>query len=331
MKITQLTHKPLRSVASVFLLSSLWVVAGAVSAQTNYPEKPVHFIVPFTAGGQYDTVARLIAKPLSDVLGQPVVVENIGGAGGVVGGAKAASAAPDGYTFLAYGGNYPIAQFLYKDMKFDPINDFEPITGVSLAPHAFLVNADLPVNNLQELLAYSKANPGTLNYASPGVGSTMNIVFEEVSDKLGIDATHVPYKGGSQVLTDLAGGQVQAGIIAVAPALPLIEAGKIRAIAVTSQERSPNLPDVPTVAESAIPGYESGSWLSIVVPKGTPADVREKLWSSIQEVMKQPQVAQALTSQSFALINGTPEQLKERIDGDATRFGPIIKRIQEKQ
>ena len=318
-------------VAGVASAGLLAIGASNVHAADQYPTKPITLIVPFSAGGQYDTVARLVAKPLGDKLGQPVIIDNVGGAGGTVGGAKAAFAAPDGYTLLAYGGNFAIAKYLYKGLRFDPIEAFDPVSGVSLAPHALLVNAQLPVQTLEELVAYSKANPGTLNYASPGVGSSMNLVFEEIKSRTGLDAQHIPYKGGAQVLSDLAGGQVQAGIVAVAPALPLIEAGKIRAIAVTSKNRSANLPDVRTVAESGIPGYESGSWLSIVVAAGTPEAILNKLNQAINEVMANPELSQTLRSQSFDLIHGTPEALMARTKDDEARFGPIIEAIQASQ
>lgn len=324
-----MTHSFLKKLAHTLPAAcmALTMAVGAHASAASYPDKTIRLVVPFSAGGQFDTVARLLAEPLGQELGQTIIVENIGGGGGTIGGARVAEAAPDGYTLLAYGGNFAIAQYLFKNLKFDPIKAFEPVSGVSLAPHAVLVNNDLPVKNMAELAAYAKANPGALNYASPGVGSSMHLVFEELKAHYGIDAVHVPYRGGSNALNDLAGGQVQAGIVAVGPALPFIESGKIRAIAVTGKQRAPSLPNVPTVAESGFDGYESGSWLAIVVPAGTPKTIVQTLNNAINKVAAQPRLKNALEQQSFTVIAGTPEELMQRTLSDDSRYGPIVQQL----
>ena len=293
----------------------------------GYPSKPIRFIVPFSAGGQLDYVARLVAKPMSRDLGQSVIVENDGGAGGTVAGAKAANAAPDGYTLLEYGENFPIAKHLMPGLSYDPVAAFTMVSGISLSPHIILVASQLPIHDLKELAAYSKAHPGTLSYGSPGLGSSMNLTFEIIKQHFGIDAVHVPYRGGANMLTDLAGGQINAGVIAVSPAMPLIKSGKVRAIAITSAARDPVLPDVPTVAESGYPGYSSGSWAGVAVPKGTPPAVIARLNQAVQAALADPQVKQALLSQSFAAIGGTPEQLAQRVSRESERYGPLIKQL----
>lgn len=299
----------------------------AASMADTYPSKPIRFIVPFSAGGQLDYVARLIAEPLSRELGQNVIVENISGGGGNVGGMKAANAAPDGYTLLEYGGNFPIAKHLAPDLAFDPIGSFELVSGISIAPHVVLVADKLPVRNLKELAAYGKAHPGLLSYGSPGIGSSMNLTFEVIKQHFGIDAVHVPYRGGSNVLNDLAGGQIGVGVVAVAPAMPMIKSGKIRAIAVTSEARVAELPDVATVAESGFPGYSSGSWAGVAVPKGTPQAVVQRLNKAVVAAVADPKVKAALLSQSFTPMAGTPEQLAQRVRQESEGYAPLIKKL----
>ncbi len=294
---------------------------------SDFPSRPIRFIVPFSAGGQLDYVARLIAKPMSRELGQSVIVENDSGAGGTVAGAKVAIAAPDGYTLLEYGENFPIAKHLIPHLSYDPVHAFAMVSGISLSPHIILVARQLPVHNLRELAAYGKAHPGALSYGSPGLGSSMNLTFEMIKRHFGIDAVHVPYRGGANMLTDLAGGQINVGVIAVSPAMPLIKSGKVRAIAITSATRDAVLPDVPTVAESGYPGYTSGSWAGVAVPKGTPPAVISRLNQAVLAALADPRVKQALAAQSFTAIGGTPEQLTQRVRRDSDRYGPLIRKL----
>ncbi|MGN6581516.1 MAG: Bug family tripartite tricarboxylate transporter substrate binding protein [Bordetella sp.] len=293
----------------------------------GYPSKPIRFIVPFSAGGQLDYVARLVAKPMSRNLGQSVIVENDSGAAGTVAGAKVAIAAPDGYTLLEYGENFPIAKHLMPHLAYDPVGAFAMVSGISLSPHIILVSTQLPVHTLRELAAYGKAHPGILSYGSPGLGSSMNLTFEMIKRHFGIDAVHVPYRGGANMLTDLAGGQINVGVIAVSPAMPLIKSGKVRAIAITSANRDAALPDVPTVAESGYPDYNSGSWAGVAVPKGTPSAVISRLNQAVLAALADPQVKQALQSQSFTAIGGTPEQLTHRVRRESDRYGPLIEKL----
>lgn len=292
-----------------------------------YPDRPIRLVVPFTAGGQFDYIARLVAEPLGRELGQNIIVENVGGGGGSIGGAKVANAPPDGYTLLEYGGNFAIAKHLSPKLTFDPIADLVPVAGISLSPHVILVNSSLPIHSLADLAAYAKAHPGQLSYGSPGVGSSMHLTFEAVKQHFGIDALHVPYRGGSNMINDLAGGQVGVGIIAVAPAMPFIEGGKVRPIAVTSRERAGSLPDVPTVAEAGYDDFESGSWGGIAVPKGTPQAIVDRLNQALVKAVAQPDVQRALESQSFKPIAGSQQQFRELIAAEADRYGPLIERL----
>lgn len=310
------------------LTAAVALVAALPAARAeDYPSKPIRFIVPFSAGGQLDYVARLVAQPMSENLKQNVIVENVSGGGGNIGGMKAANAAPDGYTVLEYGGNFPIAKHLAPDLAYDPIGGFELISGISISPHVVLVADKLPIHDLRELAAYGKAHPGVLNYGSPGIGSSMNLTFEVIKQHFGIDAIHVPYRGGSNVLNDLAGGQISVGVVAVAPAMAMIKAGKIRAIAVTSIERVAALPDVATVAESGFPGYSSGSWAGLAVPKGTPKAVVDRLNQAVRAAVAQDRVRQDLLTQSFTPIAGTPEELAARVRAESDSYGPLIKQL----
>ncbi|MYN14167.1 tripartite tricarboxylate transporter substrate binding protein [Pusillimonas sp. TS35] len=307
--------------------SLLLGAAAPASAAPGYPERPLQLVVPFSAGGQFDMLARLTAASMSKNLNQDIIVENVAGAGGNLGGAKVAKAKPDGYTVVEYGGNFAIAKFLTKNLTYDPIGDFEPVAGISLAPHVILANKDVPFKDFKDLVAYAKANPDKLSYASPGVGTSMHLTFEEIKALFGFSALHVPYRGGSNALNDLAGGQVQLCIVAVAPAMPFIQAGQIRALAVTGPQRSSALPDVPTIAELGHPGFSSGSWAALAVPKGTPEPIVERLHASVQDVLKDPAVLERFESLSFTPLPGTREDLRARIEDEARRYGPMIERL----
>jgi tripartite-type tricarboxylate transporter receptor subunit TctC len=200
-------------------------------AQGRYPDRPIKLIIPFSAGGQFDIVARMLAQFASTELQQPVVVENVAGSGGNIGAARVANAAPDGYTLLVLGGNHAIAKSLYAKPGYDVTKDFSPISMVSITPHVVLVNAAMPIHSMAELVAYAKKNPGKLNYATPGMGTSMHLTFEMIKAHYGVDITHIPYRGGANALTDLSGGQVNLGIIGIAPAQEFLNAGRIRALA----------------------------------------------------------------------------------------------------
>ncbi|WP_158215225.1 Bug family tripartite tricarboxylate transporter substrate binding protein [Candidimonas nitroreducens] len=308
-------------------LLGLCAAAPALAADDAFPSRPIHLIVPFSAGGQFDFLARLVAKPMSKNLGQSIIVENVGGAGGNVGGAKVAASKPDGYTLLEYGGNFAIAKYLSPGLSYDPVADLEPVGAISIAPHVILASKSLPAKTFKDMVAYAKANPGKLSYGSPGVGTSMHLTFEEVRKHFGFQATQIPYRGGSNMLNDLAGGQIGVGIVAVAPALPFIQSGKIRAMAVTGKERAPSLPDVPTISELGYQGFDSGSWAGIAVPKGTPQKIVDRLNQAINAALHDPEVLQRFHELSFQALPGTPEQFHKMIDEEAQRYGPVVKAL----
>lgn len=306
---------------------SVAAISSQAAAQAEYPARPITLVVPFSAGGQFDFLGRLVASSMSKNLGQEIIVENVSGGGGNVGGAKVANAKPDGYTLLQYGGNLAIAKDLTSNLAYDPVGSFIPVAPISIAPHVVLMNNSLPVKDFKDLVNYAKAHPDRINYATPGVGTSMHLTFEEIRELFDFPATHIPYRGGSNALNDLASGQVQLGIVAVAPALPFIQSGKIRALAVTGESRAPSLPDVPTISELGHQGFSSGSWAGIAVPKGTPQAIVDRLAKAVSAAINDPQVSKRLEELSFTPLQGASADLKARIDDEARRYGPIIAKL----
>jgi tripartite-type tricarboxylate transporter receptor subunit TctC len=290
-----------------------------------YPTGPVTIVVPFAAGGQFDTIARQIAKPMAAELGQSVVIENIGGAGGNIAASRVSRAKPDGHTVLMYGGNYAVAKALYKKLDYDPQEDFVPISRISHAPHVLMVSTKSGITNFAQFL--QRARQGGLSYGSPGVGTSMHLTFEIVKDKFGLDIVHIPYKGGATVMTDLIGGTLDAGIIAVGPALEFIRSGKVVAIAVTSKARSPALPKVPALAELGMPDLDAGSWAGFAVPKGTPAAIVTRLNEAVAKALRTPEVDKLFDEQSFVATPGTPAEMRAYAARDAQRYEPIIRKL----
>ena len=250
--------------AFMLALSAVVVALVAPAGAQTWPSRPIRLIVPHAPGGVTDVVARLVAQPLGEALGQSVIVENKPGASGLVGTESAASAAPDGYTFVMFVDANTILPSTVKQLNHDPLKSFAPITVLGRGSHVIVAHPSLGVRTLPELIAYAKKNPGTLSYASPGIGSPQNLSMETIKNATGIDLTHIPYKGGGQAIGDVVSGQVKVGVLGMAPALPYIKSGKLIALAVTGAARVALLPDVPTVAESAVPGFETAQWQGIV-------------------------------------------------------------------
>src|SRR5262245_33963550 len=264
----------------------------------NYPDKPIRLIVAFVPGGATDTLARQLQNDLQEALGQPVVIENRPGAGGYLAWGHVASADPDGYTLLLAENALAISQALYKKSKssFDPITQYDAITGIAVAPSALIVANGVPAKSVAELVAYSKTVPQKLNYASAGIGSVSHLNFEVFMDKTGLQAVHVPYQGGAQAIGDVISGHVPMTISSVQATKGLVEAGKVRALAVTSPTRSPAMPDVPTMQEAGVPpaDVELRFWFAIFGPKGLPEPVKARLSSAVAKVMGNPQVRERL-------------------------------------
>jgi tripartite-type tricarboxylate transporter receptor subunit TctC len=309
----------------LLLAAGIAALSSAATAQT-WPTKPVTFIVPFPAGGNIDILARLVAADLTEKLGQQVIVDNRGGAGGNIGGAVAAKAAPDGYTFL-FGTPGPIAtnKLMYKNLPFDSEKDFQPVILVAKSPLIVAAHPSTPAKDLKELIAYAKANPGKINAGTPGNGTLGHITSELLQQYTGIKMTNVPYRGTAPLTTDVLGGQVDVAMDFMPTYVPLVKEGKLRALAVTSSERAPELPDVMTVAEAGFPGFEATAWYAIVAPTGTPAEIVQKINTLTNNYIKSEKGKARLQEYAMQIAGGTPADLKAYIASEMAKWSPIIK------
>ena len=280
-------------------IANLCALAGGLLAPHSghaqaWPAKPVTIVVPFVAGGTTDIVARIVAQALSERLHQSVVVENVGGAGGTLGAGNAARAPADGYTLFMATVAHTMAPGIYKKLSYDFEKDFEPITIAASVPNILIVNPALPTKTVAELIAYIKANPGKVNFGSAGVGSTEHMSGALFRALAGLDIVHVPYRGGAPMLADLVAGHIHMSIETSGAATPFIKGGQVRALAVSPAKRSALFPDLPTLAEAALPGYDVTTWYGLLVPKGTPQAIRDKLYAEVVNVLKDPNVVARL-------------------------------------
>ena len=306
------------------LVVALLVAAGAVHAQ-DWPAKPVRFVVPFPPGGTTDILARLVGQQLTEALGQTFVIDNRGGAGGNIGAAEVAKAAPDGYTIMmGTPGTQAINQFIYTKMPYDTEKDFAPVSFVARVPNVLVVHPGVGVKTLQELIKYARANPGKLNSASPGAGTTGHLSLELFNTMAGVKIQHVPYKGSGPALNDLIGGQVQMTIDNLPSAMPHIQAGKLVAVAVTTDQKVAALPDVPTVA-SVVPGYEASSWFVVMAPARTPEPVIRKLSGEIDKILKKPAVLDRMKTLGAEPVGGTPEQLAKHLAVETRKWRDVAR------
>jgi tripartite-type tricarboxylate transporter receptor subunit TctC len=304
----------------ILALTIAWLLAAnvAATAAKDYPTRPIHWIVAFPAGGANDTVARIIAQYLSEQLGQPVIIENKGGAGGNIGTQAALAAAPDGYTILFAAPHNAINATLYKKLPFDFLKDITPIAGIARTPNVMEVTPSLPVKTVAEFIAYAKANPGKISMASAGTGTAIHLSGELFMAMTGVKLVHVPYRGGAPALTDMIGGQVQVMFDNLPSSISHIQSGKLRALAVTTLARSASLPNRPTVAET-VPGYEAGIWYGVVAPKGTPPEIVEKLNRIFTAALANPQIKSRLAD-----LGCTPMPMS------SLDFGSLLKAETEK-
>ncbi len=303
----------------------LAVLATSASAQA-YPTKPIRLVVPVPAGGPPDILAREVAQKLTEAWGQAVVVDNRPGAGGNIGSELVAKSPPDGYTLLmGTVGTHAINPSLYAKMPYDHVQDFTPVILVAGVPNVLVVNPALPVSSVQGLIAYAKANPGKLNFASSGNGTSIHLSGELFKVMTGVDMTHVPYKGSSPALRDLMGGQVQLMFDNLPSSLALIKAGKLKALAVTSAARAAALPDVPTVAEAGLPGFEASSWFGVLGPAGTPPAIVAKLNGEIAKWLATPEAKDKLLSQGAITAGGTPEDFVRHIATETAKWQRVAK------
>jgi tripartite-type tricarboxylate transporter receptor subunit TctC len=300
-------------------------VALGASAQ-NYPTKPIRVVVPFPAGGTTDVLARAAAQKLTETLGQAAVVDNRPGAGGNIGAELVAKSPPDGYTLLmGTVGTHAINPSLYPKMPYDHVRDFAPIILVAGVPNVLVINPALPVNSVQELIAYAKANPGKLNFASSGNGTSIHLSGELFKTMTGLQIAHIPYKGSAPALQDLVGGQVQLMFDNLPSSLALIKAGRLKALAVTSRERAAALPDVPTMAEAGLPGFEASSWFGLLAPAGTPQPIIARLNGDVAKWLASPEAKDKLLAQGAIAAGGTPEDFARQIAAETAKWQKVVK------
>jgi tripartite-type tricarboxylate transporter receptor subunit TctC len=316
----------LRNTVNALLCAAAVLFGTHASAQATYPSHPVRLVVPFPAGGTTDILARAVAQRLSEVWGQQVVVDNRPGAGGNIGTELVAKAAPDGYTLeMGTVGTHAINASLYSHLPYDPVKDFAPVILVAGVPNVLVVNPALPVNSVQELIAYAKANPGKLNFASSGSGTSIHLSGELFKVMTGVSMTHVPYKGSAPALTDLMGGQVQLMFDNLPSSLPFIKAGKLRALAVTSAARSTALPDLPTLQEAGVPGFEASSWFGVLAPAGTPREIVLRINGEVAKWLATPEARDKLASQGAIAAGGTPDDFVRHIAAETAKWAKVVK------
>jgi tripartite-type tricarboxylate transporter receptor subunit TctC len=309
----------------VGLLLGICVVPFSVAAD-EYPDRPVRLVVPFPAGGGADTLARIIMPRVAQTLGAPIVIDNKPGAGGNVGAEIVARAAPDGYTLL-YGtnGTHAINPTLYAHLRFDPVRDFAPISRMTLIAAMLVVNPDFPANSVEELIQYAKAHPGAVNFASAGNGTTSHLAGELFRTMASIDIVHIPYRGGALAIMDVVGGQVQMMIDVMPNAYPLAKSGKVRGLATTTARRFPAAIELPTIAESGLPGYEVSAWDAIFAPAGTPVRIIDRVNAAIRRALEDPEVAESLLKHGAQAVPGTPNELARHVAAEADKWAKVVR------
>jgi tripartite-type tricarboxylate transporter receptor subunit TctC len=300
--------------------------AGHAGAQ-SYPAKPIRLVAPSTPGDAPDVIARLVAERLSVALGQQVVVENRPGAGGVVGSEIVAKSAPDGYTLImGNAGSHGINAAVYSKLPYDILKDFAPVSQIAIAPNIFVVNPALPVHTISEFIAYAKARPGQLSYASGGNGSSSHMSMELLKSMAGIDVVHVPYKGSTPALTDVISGQDAVMSVNMPPAVPHVKSGRLRALAVTTRARTPSMPELPTVGET-LPGYETVAWFGVLAPAGTPKDIVNRLSTEIAKIAQSPDMKERLAAMGAEPVGGTPEEFGVVMARDIAKWTALAKSV----
>jgi len=311
--------------------SLLWTIAFAITMTSagawaqQYPVRPIRLVVPFPPGGGTDTMARVVAPKLSEYLGQQVVAENRGGAGANIGAELAAKSPPDGYTLLLNTITNAIGASLYTKLNYDLVRDFAPITQLATTPHILVVHPSVPVKSVKEFTAFTRARPGELTYSSSGSGSSAHLAGELFSSLTGTKMVHVPYKGGGPSMIALVGGEVSLCFATMPSAVGYVRAGRLRGIAVTTEKRSPSMPDLPTIAETGIKGYEAGSWYGLSAPAGTSKDIIARLHAETVKVMALPDVKERLFNAGFEVVISNPEQFAAFTRSEIQKWGKLVR------
>ena len=319
---------PLRARLTVLLAAVLAVMPIAATAQADYPNKPIRLIVPFPAGGSTDIVGRVVAQKLSERLGQQVVVDNRGGAGGTIGTDAAAKAAADGYTLtIGTTSTHAVAAGAYAKLSYNPVKDFAPVSLVAITPYLLVVNPQVKANDLKEFVALSKTMPGKMNYASAGNGTTTHLAMEMLKDAAQINLQHIPYKGNAPADLAIMANEVQAVFGSMPALLQHVKGGKLRPLAVGTAQRSPALPDVPTVAELGYPGFEAALWLGVLAPAGTPKPIIDRLHREIAAIVPTADFKQAMERNGADAAGNTPDQFAKLIAEESARYIKVVKTI----
>ena len=320
MQNTVTRRKALTCAAALAVCGSM----GLAQADT-WPSKPVTLVVPFPAGGTTDVLARALADRLGPALGKPVIVESKPGAGATLGADMVAKAKPDGYTLLVGAVHHTIASSVYKKLPYDFQKDFQPLTVIALVPNVLVVNASLPVKNVAELVALGKTGKPELSYGSNGNGTAQHLIGTQFENLTGVKLLHIPYKGSGPLTTDLLGGQVTMSFDTITPVLPHIKAGKLRALAVTTGKRSSALPDVPTLAESGLKAFDTGTWFGVLAPVATPKEVTTRLSNEMIKIIQSPEFRKRMEDIGAEPIGNTSEQMAQQIRDDTERFGKLVR------
>lgn len=325
MRTPQLARRPTLTGILIGILAALAAPA-ETRAQAAYPTRPVTLVVPFAAGGSTDVVGRLVAQKMSEDLGQQVVVENVVGAGGNVGAARIAKAAPDGYSILmGTVATHALNPLMLKRKPYDPATDFAPVSLLLVVPNVLAVNPKLPATTVQELIALLKADPGRYNYASSGLGTPLHLSGELFKSLAGVQMQHIPYRGSGPALNDAVSGQVPIIFDNLPSASEFIRSGALRGLAVTTKERAPSFPDLPTMAEAGLPGYETYTWNALFAPPGTPREIVDRLNAAARKALADPMVAERMRDFSATVVGSTPEALAEHVKAEMAKWAPVVR------
>jgi tripartite-type tricarboxylate transporter receptor subunit TctC len=317
-----------KSLSIVVALGTAAIFAVAPARAAEYPDRPITLIVPFPPGGSTTVMARNVADKMSVALGQSIIVDNRGGAGGTIGTRIAAKAAPDGYTILlSYTGTFSIAPTAYGSVGYDPRKDFAPIGMIGAAPNLLVVTPSLPVKSIAELTAYAKAQTAPMQYGSPGVGTVNHLAGELFANAVGVPMQHIPYKGNGPALGDLIGGHIPLMFVPIPVSLGNVQSGKLRALAISSAKRSPLTPDIPTLAESGFPGFDVALRYGLAAPAGTPKPIIDRLNKELNAALADPDVQKRLANEGADALPGTPEAYAADIDKEETKWGALVRKL----